>query len=103
MRKAISLLSSIMIMAMLLGCASVTGRTAGEHIDDATITTTINAKIIEDPDLKYLKINVDTTKGNVLLSGFVSTKQAEERLINIAKGVRGVKSVTSHLKIEQKK
>lgn len=100
MKKVLLLL---MVLVILHGCASITGRTAGEHIDDATITSAINLKIIEDPDLKYFKINVDTTKGNVVLSGFVSSKKVEEKLIEIARGVRGVKSVTSHLKIEQKK
>lgn len=87
-------------LGLSLGCASITGKTAGEHIDDANITAAINLKIIEDPELKYFKINVDTTRGNVVLTGFVSSKRAEERLIEIAKSVRGVKSVRSHLKIE---
>lgn len=100
--KKILFLIAVMAIVVLTGCASVTGRTAGEHIDDATITSTINGKIIEDPDLKYFKINVDTTKGHVVLSGFVSNKKVEERLIETARGVRGVKSVKSHLKIESK-
>lgn len=102
MKKAFFLIV-VLTVVVLTGCTSITGRTAGEHIDDATITSTINAKIIEDPDLKYFKINVDTTKGHVVLSGFVNSKKAEVNLIETARGVRGVKSVTSHLKIDSKK
>lgn len=101
MKKHLFLIA-VMAIVVLTGCASITGRTAGEHIDDATITSVINGKIIEDPNLKYFKINVDTTRGHVVLSGFVGSKKVEERLIETARGVRGVKSVTSHLKIESK-
>ncbi|MCX8030029.1 MAG: BON domain-containing protein [Thermodesulfovibrionales bacterium] len=93
----------ILTSLFLISCSTLTGRTLGEHIDDATITSVINAKIIEDPELNYFKINVDTTKGHVLLSGFVGSKKAEDRLIEMIKTVRGVKSVTSHLKIETRK
>jgi len=88
---------------LLSGCASMTGRTAGEIVDDSVITTTINAKIVEDPQLSYLKINVNSTEGHVVLTGFVPNREAEERLINLAQGVKGVKSVKSELKIEEKK
>jgi osmotically-inducible protein OsmY len=88
---------------MFSGCASTTGRTAGEIVDDSVITTTINAKIVEDPQLSYLKINVDSTEGNVVLTGFVPNREAEERLIKLAQGVKGVKSVKSELKIQEKK
>ena len=88
---------------LLSGCASMTGRTAGEIVDDSVITTTINAKIVEDPQLSYLKINVNSTEGHVVLTGFVPNKDAEERLIKLAQGVKGVQSVKSELKIEEKK
>jgi osmotically-inducible protein OsmY len=90
-------------VVMLSGCASVTGRTAGQIVDDSVITTTINAKIVEDPQLSYLKINVNSTEGHVVLTGFVPNREAEERLIKLAQGVKGVKSVKSELKIEEKK
>ncbi len=101
--KKIIILTTILALFILTSCAPLTGRTAGEHIDDATITSIINAKIIEDPDLGYFKINVDTVRGNVMLSGFVISKKAEERLIETIRGIKGVRSVTSHLKIESKK
>lgn len=101
--KKVIFLTTVLALFIFTSCASLTGRTVGEHIDDATITSTINAKIIEDPELSYLKINVDTTRGNVVLSGFIASKKAEERLIESIRTIRGVKSVTSHLKIEQRK
>ena len=57
-------------LALFSGCASMTGRTAGEYIDDSSITTQANAIIIKDPDAQYLKIDVSSTQGNVVLDGF---------------------------------
>src|SRR5512143_2798986 len=90
-------------LALFSGCASVTGETAGEKIDDATITTEANAAIVKDPDAHYLKIDVTTTQGDVVLTGFVNSKQTEERLVTRIKQIRGVKSVKSLLKVEEKK
>ncbi len=89
------------LFIMLIGCASVTGRTAGEIVDDSSITSAINLEIIKSPELKYLKINVDSFRGHVTLTGAVPNKNAELKLLEIAKGVRGVKSVKSNLMIEK--
>jgi osmotically-inducible protein OsmY len=51
------------------------GGTIGEYIDDSTITTEVNAKIVKDPDAHYLKIDVTTTQGDVVLQGFVNNRQ----------------------------
>ena len=90
-------------LALFSGCASMTGRTAGEHIDDSSITTEVNAIIVKDPDAKYLKIDVTTTQGNVVLAGFIHDKKAEERIVEKIRQIKGVKSVTSNLKVEEKK
>ena len=86
-------------LALLSGCAIMTGRTAGEHIDDASITTEVNAIIVKDQDAQFLKIDVSTTQGNVVLQGFVHSRETEGRLIAKIWGIRGVKSVKSLLKI----
>jgi len=63
---------------------------------------TIRSKIVEDKELSILKINTDVFNGNVSLLGAVPNKEAEDRLIALARGVKGVKSVTSKLTIQQK-
>jgi len=81
----------------------MTRRTAGEHIDDATITTEVNAIIVKDPDAKYLKIDVSSLEGNVVLQGFIHDRTAEERIVAKIRQINGVKSVKSNLKVEVKK
>ena len=90
-------------LALFSGCATMTGRTAGEHIDDASITTQVNAIIVKDPDAQYLKIDVSSTEGNVVLAGFIHDKKAEERIVAKIRQIKGVKSVKSDLKIEERK
>lgn len=104
MRK-IMMLTVLMVVGLALfsGCASITGKTAGENIDDATITTKINGTIVNEPDAHYWKIDVTTTNGNVMLTGFVNSKAAEERVVSKIRQIKGVKSVQSHLKVEEKK
>ena len=90
-------------LALFSGCATMTGRTAGEYIDDASITTEANAIIVQDPDARYLKIDVSSTNGNVVLAGFIHDKKAEERIVAKIGQIRGVKSVKSNLKVEEKR
>jgi hyperosmotically inducible protein len=89
-------------LAFFSGCASIKGETAGEYIDDSTITTEVNGIIVKDPDAHYLKIDVTTTRGDVVLQGFVNNRNTEERLIGKIRQIRGVKYVKSLLKIEKK-
>ena len=90
-------------LALFSGCAAMKGETTGEYIDDSTITTQVNGIIVEDPDAQYFKIDVTTTKGNVVLQGFVNSRETEERLVTKIGEIKGVKSVKSLLKMEEKK
>ena len=103
-RKVI-LLAVLMVfgLALFSGCASMTGETAGENIDDSTIHTQATAKVVEDPDAHYFKIDVSVTRGDVVLTGFVNSRETEERLVAKIGEIRGVKSVKSLLKVEEKK
>ncbi len=83
----------------LVGCSKTTGRTAGQSVDDATITGEIKGKLINDPRVSAMKIDVDSYKGNVTLTGQVPDRQAEQQAIRIAQGTGGVKSVRSNLLI----
>ena len=103
--KNVVLLSVLMVfgLALFSGCDSMTGRTTGEYIDDASITTEANAIIVKDPDSQYLKIDVSSTNGNVVLAGLIHDKNAEERIVAKIRQIKGVKSVNSSLKVEEKK
>ena len=103
--KKVIFMAVLMVFGLTLfsGCASLTGRTTGEYIDDSNITTQANAIIVKDPDAQYLKIDVSSTNGNVVLAGFIHDKKAEERIVAKIRQIKGVKSVKSDLKVQEKK
>jgi osmotically-inducible protein OsmY len=90
-------------LALFSGCASMTGETAGENIDDSTIHTLATAKVVEDPDAHYFKIDVSVTRGDVVLTGFVNSRETEDRLVAKIREIKGVKSVKSLLNLQERK
>ena len=103
MKKAI-LMTVLMVfgLAMFSGCATMTGETAGENIDDSTIYTQASAIVVQDPDAHYLKVEVTVTKGEVVLTGFVNSTTTESRVVSKIRAIKGVKTVKSLLKVEKK-
>jgi len=94
------LLSSILLTSMLACSSTPTREGTGEYIDDSVITTKVKAAIFDDPVTKVLEIKVKTFKGEVQLSGFVSSRAAANRAIELARGVRGVTSVKDDMQIK---
>ena len=76
--------------------------TAGQDIDDSVITTSVKAKLMDDPTTKAYQINVGTEKGVVQLTGFVDSTAMKTRAGEVARSVDGVKSVRNDLEIRQK-
>lgn len=88
-------------LASILGCASTsTQEGTGEYVDDTVITTKVKAAILGEPTLKSAEINVETFKGVVQLSGFVSSAAAENKAVELARSVKGVKSVKDDMRIK---
>lgn len=97
-----ALLALALGAAMLGGCSSSpTRQSTGEAIDDGVVTAKVKAKLIEDPVTKAHRINVETFKGTVQLSGFVETEQARNRALQLAKDTDGVKNVKDALEVRR--
>ena len=89
------------LMASLVGCASTdTKEGTGEYIDNAVITAKVKAAIFDEPTLKSAEINVETFKGVVQLSGFVSSQANIDKAVEIARQVTGVKSVKNDMQLK---
>jgi osmotically-inducible protein OsmY len=69
----------------------------GEYVDDSVITTKVKAAVLEEPSLKSAEINVETSKGRVQLSGFVRSRADIDKAVEVAKSVKGVKSVKNDM------
>ncbi len=90
------LLAVVLVMPLLGGAC---GKTVGETIDDATITTRVKTALLNDPSVAGMKIDVDTHKGLVTLSGQVKSKQEEDQAIALARKIDGVTDVRSTLQV----
>lgn len=101
MNKLRNIASFIMTVALLcsLGCAATSTReSTGEYIDDSVITTRVKEAIFRDPTLKSSEINVETYRGVVQLSGFVSSSSNMDKAVDLANGVNGVISVKNDMR-----
>jgi len=99
--RKLATLVGIAFVAMALGCASTSKQEGtGEYIDDTVITTKVKAAILNEPTLKSAEINVETFKGVVQLSGFVSTAAMESTAVSVTRSVAGVKSVKNDMRLK---
>jgi osmotically-inducible protein OsmY len=105
MKAILRFFSALCVVASLslitTACASKPQQEGtGEYIDDTVITTKVKAAIIKDDDLKATEINVETFKGVVQLSGFVSSKQAAQKAVELTRSISGVKSVVNKMTVK---
>jgi osmotically-inducible protein OsmY len=97
----ISILVAAVALTTLAGCASThRHESTGQYMDDAAITTKVKAAIFNDPTLKSAEINVETFKGRVQLSGFVSSRASIDHAVVVARGVTGVTSVADDMRVK---
>ncbi len=73
---------------------------AGDATVDAAITGKVKTKLLADPDVKGLAIDVDTKDGVVTLNGTADKAGNADKAVSIAKGTDGVKSVENKLTIK---
>lgn len=89
------------LFALFLGCASTPKQEGtGEYVDDTVLTTKVKAAVFNEPSLKSAEINVETFKGVVQLSGFVGSQADIDKAVEIARGVKGVKSVKNDMRMK---
>ncbi|MDO9065027.1 MAG: BON domain-containing protein [Sulfuricella sp.] len=101
--KTISTLILAAMLATVLGCASTSKQEGtGEYIDDSVITTKVKAAVFNEPSLKSAEINVETFKGVVQLSGFVSTTDDINKAVEITRNVKGVTSVKNDMRVKSR-
>lgn len=93
---------ALVLTASLAACAAVQGReTAGQYVDDATISTKVRTQLVQEQSLKAFNIHVETMQGTVQLSGFVDTRAQKDQAGTIARGVAGVVSVQNNILVKQ--
>ena len=104
MNAASKYLSAVFLavtLATAVGCSSTkTQESTGQYTDDVMITSKVKAAILGEPTLKSAEINVETFKGVVQLSGFVSSQAAITKAVEVTRAVSGVQSVKNDMRIK---
>jgi hyperosmotically inducible protein len=99
--KYLSPLFVAITLVSVVGCASTPKQEGtGEYVDDTVITGKVKSAILNEPTLKVAEINVETFKGVVQLSGFVSSQAAATKAVEVTRGVGGVKSVKNDMRVK---
>ena len=87
-----------LILLSTAGCAVTRGQeTVGAYVDDATITTKIKARFVDNKDVDASAISVETLNGTVMLSGFAKNMTEKSMAEKLAREVSGVKQVKNEI------
>jgi osmotically-inducible protein OsmY len=99
-RNTLVAAATAVALVTLPGCAVTRGQSSvGEYIDDATITTQVKARMVENKQVDAAAISVETLNGTVMLSGFAKSSEERAAAESIARGVNGVKSVKNEIAV----
>lgn len=97
------LMTSVVLMFFvfaLTACQTAAGRSAGQVVDDGTITSQVKAKLLDDNVTKGIAVSVETFEGQVTLTGAVDTVQQRDRATQIASSVKGVRKVNNLINLK---
>ena len=101
MRTTFKLALLTVTLNALIACAATrTHESAGEVVDDSTITTKVKTELIANRDTKARDIDVKTYRGVVELSGFVDTPEERSEAARVAHSVAGVRDVKNDLELK---
>ena len=78
----------------------VGGKTIGQSMDDKVIVSKIKARLLSEPGIRSLNIDVDSAKGVVTLSGIVKTQVQKNRILAVAKEITGTVRVVDFIKVK---
>jgi hyperosmotically inducible protein len=100
MFRAMKTFALILTIVSLAGaCQSLTGKSAGTNVDDATITASVKTKLVADKATNLTRVDVDTNRGTVYLNGSVDSVEQRARAEQLAWQASGVKAVVNNLQV----
>ena len=99
-RTTLALAMTADVLLTTPGCAVTRGQeSVGNYVDDATITTQVKSRFVENKLVDAASISVETMKGTVMWSGFAKNGAERNTAENIARGVKGVTSVRNEIAV----
>ena len=103
MRAVAKTIALMLVLVLAAGaCQSMTGKTAGQNVDDASITASVKSKLVADKAANLTRVDVDTNDGTVYLNGTVDSPEQKAKAEQLAWQAQGVKSVVNNLQVAKK-
>jgi hyperosmotically inducible protein len=90
---------TLVVFFFMTGCQAMTGETAGQNIDDGTLTTYVKTQLAGERLNTLSRVGVETNNGIVYLTGEVETATEKSRAGTVASQVKGVKQVVNNLQV----
>ena len=86
-------------LGMTAACAPTEERRPpGQFVDDAALTARVKAALVKAKDVDANAVNVNTYRGEVVLSGYVESDTMIRRAGEVARSVDGVRVVRNDLR-----
>jgi|SRR5687767_6397837 len=93
------LVVTLAVLFFLNGCQAMTGETAGQNLDDGTLTTYVKTALAGERINTLTRVGVETDNAIVHLTGEVETAEEKSRAGTVASQVKGVKRVVNNLQV----
>jgi hyperosmotically inducible protein len=90
---------SLVVFIFMTGCQAMTGETAGQNMDDSTLTTYVKTSLAKERLNTLSRVGVETDNGIVYLTGEVETAAEKSRAGTVASQVKDVKQVVNNLQV----
>ncbi len=91
------------VLVLVGGCNTylddAENRTPGEVTDDLAIHAILKTRLLRDPEVGGMRINVEVDKGVVRLYGYVGSETERDRAETLAAQIRGVQWVENRLQV----
>jgi hyperosmotically inducible protein len=93
----------VAILVLVVGCQTLTGKSAGTNVDDTAVTASVKARLVADKPANLTRVDVDTNQGTVYLNGMVDSPEQRARAEQLASQAKGVKAVVNNLQVTPKR
>jgi len=97
--RAGSLAKSVSGVVRVKNELQVGSRTMGQGFDDKVLGAKIKARLMEEPGIRSLNIDVDVYSGTANVTGTVASQEQKKNIFNLIRSVQGVKGIVDNLQI----
>jgi len=77
----------------------VGSRSMGQGLDDKVLGAKIKARLMEEPGVRSLNIDVDVYSGSANVTGTVSSQEQKKKILALIRSIDGVKGIVDNLQV----